>query len=1400
MKIGLNFWTTVIVAFILISTNIYSQLWIGQTDTISNKNEETNFISIQKSFNEFWTDKNVGRKTPKNLRGGWKQFKRYEWFWEPRTYPDGDFPNPMHTYYELQKLRSRKKTDFDKTQSSNWSSIGPKYNLGGEDGLGRINCVVENPNYDGINNRTIWVGSASGGLWKSTDDGGTWNSTTDNLPTLGISSICINPNNTNIIYIATGDGDFNDTYSVGVLKSTDGGVTWNTTGLSWSIQNNAAITKMIMHPTNYAILYASTKYGLYKTIDAGLNWSKLNIPFSINSKLWDVDINESSPNVLYATSSNEIAKSTDNGNNWTILSNGLPNFDSDIFRVEMAVSQSSPDYLYAIYGYWDEDNRNNDYNSGMFGFYKSTNGGSNWSQILYWNDDYPNLLGWEADGMDKGGQAFYDLEITVSPHNRNYVYVGGINIWRTTNGGNNWSCIAHWSGDNGLPTVHADHHELVFASNSSRLYSGHDGGVSRSSDYGNTWNWIGSGLAITQFYRMSSAQTTQNLHIGGAQDNGTKLIENSIWEDIMDGDGMECIIDYSNENHIWGSYQNGEFTYSSDKGATFQDLPKPDDVGGWVTPLTINPLNPLIIFAGYTNVWKSTNRGFNWTKISSFGDDMSLTVLSVAHSNPNFIYAGTKGALRLTTNGGSTWTSISLPTQQALTSITIHKDSPNVIWATFSGYSNGNKVFLSTNRGVNWSNISGTLPNIPINCSIFQKDFNNRVYVGTDLGMFYRDNNTSDWVEFNDGLPNVIVNDIEIQDSYGWIYVASYGRGIWKAKLPGSIILPDSPDLISPMDNSITVIEGTEFDWNAVDNADSYQIQFSLNSSFDEIYYQKNINVNSLVLNSGILSGLTNYYWRVRAALEGSYGEYSSVWGFTTARNVPLEWTYKSNTNKSSTIRIPKGIIPNIGYRDLIKGDAIGIFYKDLLIEKCAGYAIWNDNDLDIVVWGDDILSPEKDGFADNETYDFKLWDSQLDRIYVGKVEYQSGSDKFSDNGLSVLSSLTSSYKFQTIELGKGWNMISSNIYAYSNSMEEVFKNIVSDLTLAKNGLGLTYIPQFDINNIGNWAIHDAYQVHTTKATNLIIGGIESIPNQESMILSAGWRMVAYLRNSPMNINTALESLTQHNKLLLAKNNNGQTFIPLYDINDIGNMLPGQGYQLYLLSSGELKYPSNDFNKSPTTNYFTTSHEAITLKNSISKTKSNMTLILQAPELNSNHEIAVINEKGQIVGSAAIIDNRTVVCVWEIESSTDDGVESTPYSLFVKVFDKVSGIFSDARLDKIQDLLTGKIINELCYEKDAFYLINIGLDSNDDENEKVSVAPNPTNNECTVIITLQDLSLCSITIYNLSGTEIYKSDNLELPAGINKYEIQLSDFSVGEYNIVVKIGKKIMTEKLIIIR
>lgn len=737
-----------------------------------NPAKQENFYKIQKAKRDFY------ESIPEHERKGFKQFRRWENFWEPRVFPTGEFPQAIDIHHDWMNYSKHSKKYFNSTLSNQWRLIGPITRPEGENegvrdqGIGRVNVI----RYPKDNPNEIWAGAATGGVWRSKDDGKTW----ENFPftqflSLGVSDIQISPSNPNVVYVATGDADGSSAaqnyYSVGIIKTTDGGTTWDVTEAVHALEDRKLFGKMFISPTDPNVVIATSNSGIIKTTDGGATWSNKLSGFFI-----DLESKPDDANVLYASNFSyvgvgEIHKSTDMGETWKKV-----NTVDDCIRIAIEVTPANPNKVYAV----AVSRANNGFNS----FWVSEDAGE-FFDVTFTKTSGLNLLGWSSNGKDfNKGQGQYDLALAVSPINENIIYLGGVNIWRSTNGGFNWSIVAHWSGD-GAPLVHADQHDLKFSIDGKKLYAAHDGGIDRTTTGGSTWSYLSDGMSITQFYRMGISQADPTAMIGGAQDNGTSIYINGKWTHVLAGDGMDCAIDPTDAKRIYGSLYYGDFRRSTNGGSSFQVMLnkyQTNEEGAWVAPIAIDPQATSTLYAGYYNVWRSMAYGNSgsWVKLSNFTSGMTLQQIEVSPIDKKTIYASDYRNLYASYDGGGTWTSI-LNSDMAISKIAPSYSDAKVVYITKSGFQGGNKVWRYD--GEKWYNMSGNLPNVPANCIVMQKDSPDRLYVGTDVGVFYSDYGSNIWQQYGDNLPNIIVNDIDIQYPSKKLKIATWGRGMWETDI-----------------------------------------------------------------------------------------------------------------------------------------------------------------------------------------------------------------------------------------------------------------------------------------------------------------------------------------------------------------------------------------------------------------------------------------------------------------------------------------------------------------------------------------------------------------------------------------------------------------------------------------
>jgi hypothetical protein len=377
------------------------------------------------------------------------------------------------------------------------------------------------------------------------------------------------------------------------------------------------------------------------------------------------------------------------------------------------------------------------------------------------------------------------MAIAVKPDNSATVFSAGLDLWRSTNSGFQWSRRTHWDYNFGHPQyAHADHHEIVFhPENPDELWNVSDGGIFKSTDNGETWQEMSNGYNTFQYYAMGNATLDTALAYAGAQDNGTTRYEGDPdWDAVFGGDGGYCVVDYSDDNTVYVEYQNGN-RYRSDDGAQNWDEINPGITGNgaWVTPMVLDPFDHLTIYTTTTGaVWKSSNQGrfSDWENIGNVGNGNQ--VLEASHALQGRLYLGGGNSVYRYDESAGEWTNVTgnLPGAY-ITRVVPDPNDPNTVYVTVSGFGSGH-VYKSTQAGTVWQNISGNLPNVPFQDVVVDLTESSTLYAGSDIGVFYTNNGGQSWQIYGDGLPAVRVDDMDMQVVTGTLRIATHGRGMWE--------------------------------------------------------------------------------------------------------------------------------------------------------------------------------------------------------------------------------------------------------------------------------------------------------------------------------------------------------------------------------------------------------------------------------------------------------------------------------------------------------------------------------------------------------------------------------------------------------------------------------------------
>ena len=722
------------------------------------------------------------------------------WFFLQRAYPYDRINKEAYKEALIQANAERESYRMQNTQQS-WKFAGC-INIGG-----RITDVEMHAS----DQQTIYAGAATGGVFKSSDAGTTWSPIFDKALSLSIGDIAVAPSNPKILYVGTGEangGGGSTTYDgLGIYKSTDAGTTWAYTGLD-DIGNTGRIVINPKDPQKVYVaamgnLYGKTpNRGVYRTTDGGSTWQKV-LFVSDSTGAIDIVINPNNPDTLYAAvwerirtlnretyggASCNIYRSFDGGTTWNILSNGLPAATTNSGRIGLAISESSPNIVYAIYadkpGYFK-------------GIYKTTNNGNSWTRV---NDgSLSNMF---------ASYGWWFGRVHVDPTNPDVVYAIGFDLYKSTNGGSSWTNIGS--------SVHVDHHAVyVHPQNPNFVVLGNDGGVYISKNAAGSWKHVPN-LPITQFYTCEmDAKNPQRLY-GGAQDNGVNRTTTgnlNDWSTIVGGDGFVALVDPTNNTYVYGESQYGALQRSTNGGTSFSSATTgigSSDRKNWNTPVIFEPGNPQILYYGSNKVYKSTNRAASWTAISAdltkgnAGNGLgTITCIAVAPSNTNVIYAGTDdGNAWITTNGGTNWSKISttLPNRW-ITRIAVDLKNPSIAYITLSGFRLDEyqpHILKTTDAGSSWNDISGNLPEAPINEVIIDPADNSTLYIGTDVGVFASSGNGT-WFPLGDALPNVPVADLTLHHPTRTLLAATFGRSMYKFDLSSITAVSEHPASLSAL-------------------------------------------------------------------------------------------------------------------------------------------------------------------------------------------------------------------------------------------------------------------------------------------------------------------------------------------------------------------------------------------------------------------------------------------------------------------------------------------------------------------------------------------------------------------------------------------------------------------------
>ncbi len=714
-----------------------------------------------------------------------------QWLARQRAYPAEKYPQTgwLEAWHTTRaRLREPARKDL-----SPWQAIGPK-NIGG-----RTLALAFNPQ----NPQTLWAGSASGGLWRSFTAGvgeAAWHRVSTGFPVLGVSTIAIDPADSNLMYIGTGEVYSHDdtqggiavrltrgSFGLGVLKSVDGGATWFKS-LDWSYDQQRGVQVVKLDPDNPDIVWAGTTEGVYKTVDAGASWHQVHDVVMTT----DLLIHAVDPDIVVAACGNlnspgrGLYRTDNGGQTWIQLENPdviPPNF---LGKAQLASSVSDPDVFMASIG------------NGGLGVYahwliRSENAGITWFSVSQY--DYSRWQGW------------FSHDVAIHPDDSWHIVPIGLDIHRVFEQGPTMSTLSDWrlsyfgqvpvGGPEGPYNYsHADHHDIVWhPTDHDVVYFANDGGVFRTIDGGLTFEGCNGGYQTTQFYAGFSSSATDPHHaMGGMQDNYSAIFDGSdAWIRVVGGDGAWTAIDPVDEDILYASAQYLYLFKSYDRGESWIEITPDPMIGtpGFIAPYAIaGPEHPETIYAGTSALIRSLDGGASFHHRRYLGgnpalalavspaDDRYLAVTTAPVFSSARVYFSYDGADNVTNVTGD------LPDRYPV-GLAFAPDDPLACYLTFSGFGTGH-VFGTDDGGQTWTDLTGDLPDVPTSSVLVDPLYPDHIYVGNDIGVYVSVDRGLTWNTFVDGMPEAAVcMDLSTCNAERLLRVSTYGNGVWERELLG---------------------------------------------------------------------------------------------------------------------------------------------------------------------------------------------------------------------------------------------------------------------------------------------------------------------------------------------------------------------------------------------------------------------------------------------------------------------------------------------------------------------------------------------------------------------------------------------------------------------------------------
>jgi hypothetical protein len=686
---------------------------------------------------------------------GWKGYQRWLYETEPKFYPSGD-RSSVDPYFVKKASEGFTPSSAMALFDGGWEELGPHYleQITGHysAGLGRVESYYSDP----TDPLKIYLGSRSGGFWRTVDGGVTWTeSTTDFLFATGVNTMSVSPTDSDSIYINVRNSRNGTTH--GIHLSTDGGDTWNVTNfnptnLLWGgMGTNRQIYQIAHHPTIPGLIFIGTNEGLFRSADNLTTWTAPVTALDFQT----IAFHPTNPDIIYAytlNNSSAIYISTNGGLTFS-LSNTIPG--NGAWNTKISISAACPNCVYV---------------GSSDGIWKSTDEGINFTLL-------------STPGISNYGA------YAVSDVDTNIMLFGNIDVHMSSDEGQTFNQATYWSQGNANYNttgtyVHADIRGATCVNGV--FWINTDGFLCRSFDNGVTWE-IFEGQSIREYYNLGVSQSNHERTITGSQDNGTSIKTETSWVEFYGADGMEGIIHPLNDDWMIGSVQYGGRRRTKDGGQSQDGATPPNQNGGWIAPLFYDPNDHMKVYHMGDTIYRSDDFGSSWTKLGTPSFSGTISYATVAETNSERLIVARGQDIEKSLDGGLTFQDIqgTLP-NSSISDIAFDPNDDWVIVVTYASYqANGEKVFITTNQGITWQNITYNLNDMPIRSVVIDHTNESTIYLGTEIGVYKKAMADNSWSLYNPDLPNTSIIEMEVMYGSNTLRAVTWGRGLWEFTLDG---------------------------------------------------------------------------------------------------------------------------------------------------------------------------------------------------------------------------------------------------------------------------------------------------------------------------------------------------------------------------------------------------------------------------------------------------------------------------------------------------------------------------------------------------------------------------------------------------------------------------------------